>query len=89
MGIAFNPRFRNIIYQCRQEQAMNEDIFNMSIRRFLKNVGVHSQAQIERAVATAVADGKLKGNESFPARMELTIDTINLSFTLDGEIKLE
>ena len=68
---------------------MNEEAFNMSIRRFLKTVGVRSQSEIERAVAKAIADGKLKGNETFPARMRLTIDSVGLDITLDGEIKLE
>ena len=68
---------------------MNDEAFNMSIRRFLKTVGVRSQAEIERAVTKAIADGKLKGNEVVPARMQLTIGNIGLSFTLDGEIKLE
>ena len=68
---------------------MNDEAFNMSIRRFLKTVGVRSQAEIERAIAKALADGKLKGNEAMPARMQLTIDKISLSVTLDGEIKLE
>ncbi len=68
---------------------MNEETFNMSIRKFLKTVGVRSQTEIERAVAKAVADGKLKGNEAFPARVQLTIDTLGLSLTLDGEIRLE
>jgi hypothetical protein len=68
---------------------MNEEAFNMSIRKFLKTVGVRSQSEIERAVAKAVADGKLKGNEVFPARMQLTIDNVSLDITLDGEIRLE
>ena len=68
---------------------MNEEAFNMSIRRYLKTVGVRSQSEIERAVAKAIADGKLKGKETFPARMRLTIDSIGLDITLDGEIKLE
>ena len=68
---------------------MNDEVFNMSIRRFLKTVGVRSQAEIERAVARAIADGKLKGNEVFPARIQLTIDKISLSIALDGEIRLE
>ncbi len=68
---------------------MNEENFNMSIRKFLKTVGVRSQTEIEHAVAKAVANGKLKGNEAFPARIQLTIDAIGLSLTLDGEIKLE
>ena len=68
---------------------MHEETFNMSIRKFLKTVGVRSQTEIERAVAKAIADGKLKGNEAFPAKMQLTIDKIGLTLTLDGEIKLE
>ena len=68
---------------------MNDEAFNMSIRKFLKTVGVRSQAEIERAVTKAIADGKLTGNEAFPARMVLTIDKISLNVTLDGDIKLE
>jgi hypothetical protein len=68
---------------------MNEEVFNMSIRKFLKTVGVRSQSEIEHAVARAIADGRLKGNEAFPARMQLKIDAIGLDVTLDGEIKLE
>ena len=68
---------------------MHEETFNMSIRKFLKTVGVGSQTEIERAVAKAIADGKLKGNEAFAAKMQLTIEKIGLTLTLDGEIKLE
>ena len=48
---------------------MNPDAFNMSIRKFLKMVGVHSQREIEAAVEQAVASGKLKGNETLAAKM--------------------
>jgi hypothetical protein len=68
---------------------MNDETFNMSIRRFLKVVGIRSQAEIERAVARALAEGKIKGNATFPARMRLTIDAVGLDITLDGEIQLE
>ena len=68
---------------------MNEETFNMSIRKFLKMVGVRSQTEIEHAVTKAIADGKLKGNEAFAARVQLTIGKINLDLTLDGEIRLE
>ena len=68
---------------------MNEETFNMSIRKFLKMVGVRSQTEIERAVAKAIADGQLKGNESLPASMTLTIDKLTLTLTLNGEIRLE
>ena len=68
---------------------MNDETFNMSIRRFLKVVGIRSQSEIERAVAKALAEGKIKGNAAFPARMRLTIDAVGLDITLDGEIQLE
>lgn len=68
---------------------MNEDNFNMSIRTFLKKVGVHSQHEIEQAVARALADGKLKGNEKLPAKMTLTVPGTELEVSFDGTINLE
>ena len=67
---------------------MNEDKFNMSMRKFLKVVGVTSQQEIEKAVRAAVADGKLKGNETLNAEMVLTIGPISLRHKVDGEIEL-
>jgi ribosomal protein L1 len=67
---------------------MNEDVFNMEIRKFLKLVGVTSQREIEEAVRAAVKAGKLKGNEKLKARVTLTLDGANLSKTIDGEIAL-
>jgi len=52
---------------------MNEDVFNTSLRGFLKKVGITSQREIEKAVRDAVAAGRLKGNEKLPARMVLTV----------------
>ena len=68
---------------------MNQDAFNMSIRSFLKMVGVHSQREIEAAVERAVKSGKLKGRESFPAKMRLTVDGVDLDVSFDGKISLE
>ena len=68
---------------------MNPDAFNMSIRKFLKMVGVHSQREIETAVERAIAAGKLKGNETFPARMRLTLEGVELDVSFDGKISLE
>ena len=68
---------------------MNEDVFNTSIRKFLKEVGVTSQREIEKAVRAAVAGGKLKGQESLSTKMTLTIGTINLTHTVNGDIELE
>ena len=45
---------------------MNDEALNMSIRKFLKTVGVNSQLAIEKAVRKAIEEGKLKGNEASP-----------------------
>jgi len=68
---------------------VNPDNLNMSIRKFLKTVGVHSQREIETAVERALSTGKLKGNESLPAKMTLTVDGIALEVSFDGKITLE
>ena len=68
---------------------MNDEALNMSIRKFLKTVGVNSQLTIEKAVHKAIAYGKLKGSETFPAAMTLTIGKLALDVKFDGEIKLE
>ena len=68
---------------------MDEETFNMSIRKFLKSVGVQSQSEIERAVREALAAGKLKGAESLPARITLTVAGADVSLTIDGTIELE
>ena len=44
---------------------MNEDTFNMEIRKFLKKVGVTSQREIEQAVHDALQKGQLSGKEKF------------------------
>ena len=68
---------------------MNDEAFNMSLRKFLKVVGVTSQQEIEKAVRAAVADGRLKGTETLSAKVTLTIDQAGLSHTVDGKIALE
>ena len=67
---------------------MNEDVFNASLRRFLKKVGITSQREIEKAVRDAVAAGKLKGNEKLQAKMVLTIGSVSLTHEIAGEIEL-
>ena len=52
---------------------MNEEALNMSLRKFLKVVGVTSQQEIEKAIRAAVADGRLKGAKTVEAQMVLTI----------------
>jgi hypothetical protein len=67
---------------------MNEDIFNTSLRRFLKKVGITSQREIEKAVRDAIAAGRLKGNEKLPAKMVLTLGGVSLSYEVADEIEL-
>ncbi|RZL90823.1 MAG: hypothetical protein EOP82_14500 [Variovorax sp.] len=68
---------------------MNEESFNLSIRKFLKMVGVRSQREIEQAVAKAVAAGALKGVGVLPASMTLEIPELGLNVKLEGEISLD
>ena len=68
---------------------MNEETFNLSIRKFLKMVGVSSQREIEQAVAKARAAGSIKGNEAFPALVTLSIAGLNLNVSFEGRIELE
>jgi len=68
---------------------MNEEVLNLSLRKYLKKVGVTSQREIEQVVRQAVADGKLKGHETLKATMRLEIPEAGLDVTIDGAIELE
>ena len=68
---------------------MNEDAFKMSVRKFLKKVGVTSQREIEEAVRSALGSGRLKGNEVLPAKVVLTVGGVDLKFDVEGAIDLE
>jgi Family of unknown function (DUF6494) len=67
---------------------MNEEVFNTSLRKFLKQMGITSQREIEKAVRDAVASGRLKGHEKLPAKMVLTLGGVSLSHEISGEIEL-
>lgn len=68
---------------------MNDDVLNMSLRKFLKKVGVTAQREIEQAIREALRDGRLTGSEQLPASVRLTIDGLVLDVTIDGTIELE
>jgi len=68
---------------------MNDEALNMSIRKFLKTVGVNSQLAIEKAVRKAIEDGKLKGSENLTANMTLSVGKLELNVKFDGELQLE
>jgi len=66
---------------------MNEDVFNMSVRKFLKKVGITAQREIEQAVRQAAAAGKLKGGAALPAKATFTVGGVNLTFDVTGEVE--
>jgi len=67
---------------------MNEDVFNTSLRKFLKKVGITSQREIEKAVREAIASGRIRGNEKLSARMVLTLGGVGLSHEVTDDIEL-
>lgn len=67
---------------------MNEDVFNMSVRKFLKTLGVTSQREIEKAVRDAVAAGKIPDSGKLKANARVTVEGVGLDFTVDGAIDL-
>jgi hypothetical protein len=68
---------------------MDQETFNLSIRKFLKMVGVNSQREIEQAVQKAMMSGKLQGSEHLEARCTLEIPALGVKVPFDGEIKLK
>jgi hypothetical protein len=68
---------------------MNEEALNLSIRKFLKIVGINSQREIEQAVAKALAAGSITGTESFPAKMRLEIAGLKVNVDFSGDIDLK
>jgi len=67
---------------------MDEETFNLSIRKFLKTVGVSSQRDIEQAVAKAIAAGTITGSETLTATMTLEIPQLSLKVDFDGTVAL-
>jgi hypothetical protein len=67
---------------------MDEEAFNLSIRKFLKHFGVTAQREIEHAVQRALAEGRLRGDERVPVRATLTIAGLATDFQIDGELTL-
>jgi hypothetical protein len=71
------------------ETLMDQETFNLSVRKFLKTVGVNSQREIEQAVAKAIADGTIGGTETLAATMTLQIGKLQLNVPFDGDIQLQ
>ena len=67
---------------------MDEDRFNISVRKFLKEVGVTSQREIEKAVRDALAAGNLRLGEPLQATMTLEIGALSLKHVVNGRIEV-
>ena len=68
---------------------MNEDTFNLQVRKFLKKVGISSQREIERAVREGVESGGLQGDEKLHATVHLSIPALGVSLDIEDHIALE
>jgi hypothetical protein len=68
---------------------MDQETFNLSIRKFLKMVGVNSQREIEQAVQKGLQSARLKGHETIPVKVTLEMPELGVKVPFDGEIKLK
>ena len=68
---------------------MDEESFNMSVRKFLKKLGITAQREIERAVLEGIANGQLKGDETLTAKARITLRGTTLDLEIDGEVALQ
>ncbi len=68
---------------------MDDETFNLSIRKFLKMVGVGSQREIEQAVAKAIGSGAIAGTETLPATITVEIAALQFRVKFDGDIRLQ
>ena len=67
---------------------MNEEQFNLNIRKFLKKVGITAQREIEQAVRAAIEGDNLSGDAVLGVKVNLVIDELDLSVNIDGDISL-
>jgi Family of unknown function (DUF6494) len=67
---------------------MDEEVFNLSVRRFLKTLGVTAQREIELGVRERLDSGELQGDEALPARATVTVQGVEKEIVIEGEIKL-
>ena len=67
---------------------MNEEVFNLEVRKFLKKVGVQSQREIEQAVRYNIDKGALTGTNTLPVSVVLRVSDIGVEVSIEGEIRL-
>ena len=67
---------------------MDEEVFNLSVRRFLKKLGVTAQREIELGVRERLDAGRLQGDETLPARATVTVQGVDREIVIEGDIQL-
>ena len=67
---------------------MDEDAFNMSVRKFLKKLGVSAQREIELGVREQLKAGKLRGDETLEARATVVVSGVPHDVVVTGTIAL-
>ena len=67
---------------------MDEEVFNMQLRRFLKKVGIQSQREIEQAVRQGIETGALTSTEKLNAQVLLRVPAAGVDVTIEDEIAL-
>jgi|TARA_B100000959_G_scaffold129591_1_gene135994 hypothetical protein len=67
---------------------VDEEVFNIQLRKFLKKVGIQSQREIEKAIRDGIAQGSLEGVETLKASARLQVLGVDLDVTIEDDIKL-
>ncbi|HEX3278846.1 MAG TPA: DUF6494 family protein [Thermoleophilaceae bacterium] len=68
---------------------MDEEAFNLSVRKFLKQLGITAQREIEKGVRDGVEDGRLSGDDRLRARATVRVDGLDEEIVVEGEIALD
>jgi hypothetical protein len=68
---------------------VDEEALNLSVRKFLKKLGITAQREIELGVRERLDTGGLEGNERMPARATVVVDGLEREIVVEGEIRLE
>ncbi|HEX5574784.1 MAG TPA: DUF6494 family protein [Gemmatimonadales bacterium] len=67
---------------------MDEEVFNLELRKFLKKFGITAQREIEKAVQVGIERGVLTGNETLQVQATLSLGSLLPGLRIDGEIAL-
>jgi Family of unknown function (DUF6494) len=67
---------------------MNEERFNLSLRKLLKQFGVTAQREVEKAVDAARLSGSLQGRDGMEATATMVVDGLPTDIVVTGWIDL-